>query len=218
MHQKHSALIAAAAAIACTSVNTPPLYSQTGPPSRPAVKGCTWERASDKLAGLAVWVQRCDFGKRKVQLFFRGNTVVQQFSDGGAPDAVIEVFDLQPSESVQNGVQRIYLAHTKPDTSIKCIVAPYKTGKAPADVQRLTFVPNILYERALKVKANPNEVPEPPCGAWGTAPDGIQYFQVWPTSTVRKVVFVRVGQDEPLFDEQTMQLIPPANAAGAQKS
>ena len=38
-------------------------------------------------------------------------------------------------------------------------------------------------------------------------PDGIRYFQVWPSSKVRKVLFVRVGQEAPLFDERTLQLI-----------
>lgn len=217
MNQRHFGSIAAALTIVCAPGATSVLSAQTGPPSRPAIKGCTWERASDKLAGLAAWVQRCDFGKRKIHLFFRQNALLQQYSDGGTPDAVVEVFDLQPSESVQNGIQRIYLAHTRPDTSAKCVIAPYKTGKAPPDAQRYTFVPNVLYERALKAKANPNEVPEPPCGAMGTAPDGIQYFQAWPAGTVRKVLFVRVGQDEPLFDEQTLQLISPSSPTGAKK-
>lgn len=217
MNQHRLASIAAALTIACATGTAPVLSAQSGPPSRPAIKGCTWERASDKLAGLAAWVQRCDFGKRKIHLFFRQNALLQQYSDGGAPDPVVEVFDLHPSESVQNGIQRVYLAHTKADTSAKCVIAPYTTGKAPPNAQRYTFVPNMLYERALKAKANPNEVPEPPCGSMGTAPDGIQYFQGWPTGTARKVLFVRVGQDEPLFDEQTLQLIPPATSAGTKK-
>ena len=53
-------------------------------------------------------------------------------------------------------------------------------------------------------KADPNEVGDPPCGEWGDAPDGIQYFEVQPGE--RRVLFVRVGQDEPLFDEKTLRL------------
>ena len=48
---------------------------------------------------------------------------------------------------------------------------------------------------------------DPPCGDWGDAPDGIQYFEVHPGA--RSVLFVRVGQDEPLFDEKTLRLIVP---------
>jgi hypothetical protein len=38
-------------------------------------------------------------------------------------------------------------------------------------------------------------------------PDGIQYFEV-PAGEGRRVLFVRVGQDEPLFDEQTLRVLP----------
>jgi hypothetical protein len=38
-------------------------------------------------------------------------------------------------------------------------------------------------------------------------PDGIQYFEV-PVGEGRKVLFVRIGQDEPLFDEQTLRVLP----------
>jgi hypothetical protein len=50
-------------------------------------------------------------------------------------------------------------------------------------------VPDDAYAKALKAKANPNEVPDPPCGAWGAAPDGIQYFEV-PPGGGRAVLFV----------------------------
>lgn len=36
-------------------------------------------------------------------------------------------------------------------------------------------------------------------------PDGIQYFEV-PAGTGRKLLFV--GEDEPLFDEQTLRVLP----------
>jgi hypothetical protein len=53
-----------------------------------------------------------------------------------------------------------------------------------------------------KMKETPDgDIPEPPCGEWGDSPDGIQYFEVHPS----KIFFVRVGQDIPLFDEQTLR-------------
>jgi hypothetical protein len=86
-------------------------------------------------------------------------------------------------------------------------LAPYRDTVAPAGVQRFTFVPDTGYDKELTAQADPNDIPEPPCGEWGAAPDGIQYFEVHPGSKVRKVLFVRVGQDEPLFDENTLQLV-----------
>lgn len=186
----------------------------TSKPSRAPDKGCTWERVADKSAGFAAWVERCDYGNRKIQLYIKGNALLQQYSDGGAtPDTLIESFPLLPDESADAGVRRVYLAHTAKSLSDKCVIAPYTMGKAPAGMKRFTFVPNAAYDKALKAKQNPNEVPEPPCGDWGIAPDGEQYFAAWPAGGVRRVLFVRVGQDTPLFDVMTLQLLPPSAPA-----
>jgi hypothetical protein len=148
-------------------------------PSRPPVKGCAWEKFSDARVGLEAWVQRCDFGFRKIVFLAVGRSLAIRYSDGGgAPDPLVDVFDLLPDETPEDGVKR------------------------------LTFVPDPAYQKELDAKADPNEVGDPRCGDWGTAPDGIQYFEVHPASKSRKFLFVRVGQDEPLFDEQNFRLLP----------
>jgi len=90
----------------------------------------------------------------------------------------------------------------------RCVLAPYHDAstKTPAGVLRYTFVPNKAYQKTLDAHASPDEVPDPPCGDWGEAPDGIQYFEAQPSSGVAKVLFVRIGQDEPLFDDATLRL------------
>jgi hypothetical protein len=77
--------------------------------------------------------------------------------------------------------------------------APYIEGAAPAGVKRYAFSPNAAYAKELKAVARPDEIPEPQCGEM---PDGIQYFEV-PTGAGRKVLFVRIGQDE-----QTLEVLP----------
>jgi hypothetical protein len=91
----------------------------------------------------------------------------------------------------------------------RCVLAPFPgPPKPPAGVERYTFVPDARYQKELDAKRNPDEVGDPPCGDWGDAPDGIQYFEA--QSGSRRVAFVRVGQDTPLFDENTLRLLPPA--------
>lgn len=179
-------------------------------PSRPAVKGCTWEKASSAKLGLEAWVQRCDFGFRKIDFLFTATSLAVRYSDSGgsAPDPLVDVFDLAPDEAPEAGVKRIFETHTDPKTTSRCVLAPYRGSKPPAGAKRFTFVPNPAYAKELKAKADPNEVPDPPCGAFGEVPDGIQYFEAQPASGARKVLFVRVGQDEPLFDERTLRLTP----------
>ena len=63
----------------------------------------------------------------------------------------------------------------------------------------------IEISQKLNKEAKSDEVGDPPCGDWGDSPDGIQYFETQPGA--RSVLFVRVGQDEPLFDEKTLRLL-----------
>lgn len=186
-----------------------PALAKKDAPSRAAVKGCVWEKLSDASLALDAWVQRCDFGFRKIVLFVQQNAIMSHYSDGGDPYPVIEVIDLKDDETPETGIRRIFAEHTPDKTLVaRCMLTPYR-GKAPKGVKRFTFVPNAALQKELDAKASPDEVPDPPCGDWGDAPDGIQYFEAQPATAARKVLFVRVGQDEPLFDEKTLRLLPP---------
>ena len=186
----------------------PATAQQAGPrvePSRPPVKGCAWEQLSDAAVGLAAWVQRCDFGFRKIDFLFKDRALAVRFSDGGSPDPLVEVFDLRAGESPQAGMKRVYAERTDAKLAARCMLVPYNAARPAPGARRYAFVPTAAYRKQLKATANPNEVGEPPCGDWGVAPDGIQYFEAHPASKAREVLFVRVGQDEPLFDQQTLR-------------
>jgi len=209
------ALLAFATLAATASTIASPVPAGTGlaaAPSRPAEKGCKWEKFSDAKLGLDAWVQRCDFGKRKIDFVAVGSSLAQRYSDStGAPELVVAVLDLLPAETPEHGIQRLFAARTEKKLVAQCALAPFRdagglVGKAPAGVKRYTFLPNAALKKTLKAKADPNDVPEPACGAWGDDPDGIQYFESQPASGVQKVLFVRVGQDTPLFDEATLRL------------
>jgi hypothetical protein len=176
-------------------------------PSRPPVAGCSWERKTDTAVGLRAWVQRCDFGSRKIDFLFTKQALAVRYSDGGAPEPVVEVLELRRGESTRAGIRRLFAARTDAKVARRCVLTPLR-GEKPAGVERYTFVPDARYREELAAKANPDEVPDPPCGDWGEAPDGIQYFEAQPTSGTRSVLFARVGQDEPLFDEKTLRLLP----------
>jgi len=177
-------------------------------PSRAAFKDCKWEKLADPALGLAAWVQRCDYGFRKIDFLVKGNSLAVRFSDGGMPDPVVDVIDMHERETPQAAITRHFAAHTDAKLAQRCTLARYRGDKPPAGVSRYTFVPNAAYRKELRAKADPDEVGDPPCGDWGDAPDGIQYFEVPANRAARKVLFVRVGQDEPLFDEKTLRVIP----------
>jgi len=184
--------------------------TQAAAPSRPAEKGCAWEKFSDAKLGLDAWVQRCDFDKRKIDFVAAGHSLAMRYSDSsGAPDPMIDVIDLLPSETPEHGLRRFFATHTDKKLAARCVLAPYRDEETriPAGVKRYTFVPDSAYRKELKPKEIPGEIPEPPCGEWGDMVDSIQYFEAQPASaTLHKVLFVRVGQDTPLFDDATLRL------------
>ena len=175
-------------------------------PSRSPIDKCVWEKLADKTVGLAAWAQRCDFGFRQIHFEFVGHALAIKYSDGGAADPLVEVFDIKSGETAEAAVLRLLLEKTDKAVSARCVLAPYTEGTVPAGVKRYTFSPDAAYAKELQAAAN-DEVPEPPCGDWGEMPDGIQYFEV-PAGEGHRVLFVRVGQDEPLFDEQTLRVLP----------
>lgn len=177
-------------------------------PSRPAEQGCVWEKFSDRALRLEAWVQRCTFGDRKIDFLKEGASLAVRYSDGGgSADPVVEVIDLRPGEQPEHGLKRIFAARTDPKVAARCVLAPYvEDHKAPKGVKRYVFVPNAVYAKELKAAEVPGDLPEPPCGEWGQNADSVEYFEVQPLSGVQKVLFVRVGQDTPLFDEATLRL------------
>jgi len=167
-------------------------------PSRPPDKGCAWEKFSD--IGLEAWVERCDYHGRKIDFVAQGKSLAIRYSDGGKPEPVVDVIDRLPGESGEAAVTRIFAAHSDKAFVKKCVARPFRSQgmTTPKNVQRYTFV--LKNPKAMKETPD-GDIPEPPCGDWGDSPDGIQYFEVHPT----KIFFVRVGQDIPLFDEQTLR-------------
>jgi hypothetical protein len=200
------------AAIACTAILVAvslPASAQAGGPSRQPAKGCAWNKVSDATLGLEAWVQRCDFGFRKIDFrVAKGSLLIHWSEGGGSTEPVIDVLDLEKGETPEAGMRRIFALHTDKKLAGHCVLRPYTEGTAPPGAKRFTFVPDAAYQKTLDAKPE-DGVPDPPCGDWGVAPDGIQYFEAQPASGARKVLFVRVGQDEPLFDEATLRLLPP---------
>ena len=193
-----SSLLLLVVAIAFTAV-------ASDAPSRPALENCKWEKFSDARLGLEAWVQRCDYGFRTIDFVVQDGALAQRFSDGEAADPVVRVFDLLPREKPEAGLRRIFAAHTDPAVAKRCVLAPYQPASKRHGVKRYTFVPDAAYRNELDAKQEEG-IPDPPCGDLGTMPDGVQYFEV--QRGARRVMLVIAGQDTPLFDEETLRLVP----------
>jgi hypothetical protein len=148
---------------------------------------------------------RCD--ARKITFSLRGAGLVLHYSDGGDEETLVEVHALEAGESLEAGMRRLWAAGASPAEREHCKLEPYRDSTPPAGVKRYTFLPDATYAKQLEAGTDPGDIPEPPCGERGFAPDGVQYFETHPNSKVRAFLFVQAGQDEPLFDEQSLQLL-----------
>ena len=188
---------------------SPVTPDRTAKPSRAAEQGCKWERFSNAGMRLDAWVQRCDFGNRKIDFVAQGSSLAQRYSDGGGkPEPVVDSLDLKPGETPEQGIRRLFDERTDRKTAAQCVLAPWKDPskkKAPAGVKRYSFEANAKLARAIKARTQPGDMPDSACGDWGEDTDGIQYWEAQPASGVPKVLFVRVGQDTPLFDEDGLK-------------
>jgi hypothetical protein len=195
-----------------------PTASAADRPSRAAVQGCKWERVSSDDLGFAAWVQRCDFGYRKVAFVLRGSTLFSRFSDGGELDRDIEILPLHAGENEEAGLRRIFAERSSALIAKRCVLARFDSDPpAPAGVKRYSFVANAAYRKQqdaiARAAGEENDIPDPECGDWGHKFDSVEYFETHPGSGARSVLYIRAGQDTPLFDEQTLQLRAPSNAA-----
>jgi hypothetical protein len=179
-----------------------------GGPSRAPEKGCAWRKLADAKLGLEVWVQRCQLDKRIIDFRLDHGSLFIHWSDGGDDYATLDVLPMGAGETAEAAIRRVFRQHTPKSLAERCVLSRYTEGSNPPDAERYTFVPAKAYQKELD-RQKSDGVPDPPCGDWGEAPDGIQYFEVQPTSGARNVLFVRVGQDAPLFDEMTLRLLPP---------
>ncbi len=208
MFARHPRLVATLLlGFATVSASARPAVASCKETARAAQEGCRWECFSDGELGLAAWVQRCDYGFRKIDFLKVRNALAIRYSDGGAPDPVIEVFDLMAGEEPEAGLRRLFVARTDKAIAKRCVLRTFREGDGPAGVRRYGFVPDAAYEKELAKTNVPGEIPEPPCGEWGDVADGIQYWETHPAAGARKVLFVRAGQDEPLFDENTLEIL-----------
>ena len=177
-------------------------------PSRPAFEHCSWRKLSDRTLGLEAWVQRCDYGSRKTDFVVQDHALAMRDSDSGKPETVIRLFDLLPDETPETGLRRIFAARTEKKVAKRCVLAAYKPAAKRAGVKRYEFIPDKTYRKELDAR-HEEGIPDPPCGDLGTQPDSVQYFEVQPASGSREVMLVDAGQDTPLFDEETLRLLPP---------
>ncbi len=164
-------------------------------PSRPAYAGFHWEYLSGN--GLGCWAQRNDSMRLMIDPDVPGVVVVR---DGEAtPRVVVRMFDLPDGriESLYARLSREPGWH--PDE-------PGRFQERSCDrpgVRRFVLVPDGAYARRVAEWMSREPVPST-CSGWGIGNSGMRYFEIQEAHP-DKAIFVEIGQDAPLFDEESFR-------------
>jgi len=188
--------------ISCKSVNTTNNSSTVKAnlnhkPKREAYAGFVWEKVSG--AGIEFWAQRSKDISVGISETLPGAFIEKQVD--GSPVALglaIQVFHLknQKIEDVFEVLQ--YDENWK--QSDKCVF--HKIACNRKGVTRYELRPSGESLAAYQKQTEEGPVSHT-CAIWGSGNSGIRYFEIH-ESNKNKAIFVEVGQEAPLFDEESI--------------
>lgn len=163
-------------------------------PSRKAYDGFEWKKLSG--AGLELWYQANDNIRLIADSSLPGIVMIRK--GDVSPHKVIQVFDLQ--NNTINDVIDILKKSEGWDDNQKCRFKDIESGREK--IRRYVMVPDGDY--ATKIEAEMKTSPVPvTCNGWGVGNSGMRYFEIHESNPGR-AIFVKVGQDAPLFDENSI--------------
>lgn len=158
--------------------------------------GFRWEHISG--AGLDLWAQSSDRLRIVTDNTLPGavlvngaglrlDTILRVFQPNGAlPDSLIALLRRQPGwDESQTAV-------------LKEITSPWKGRR------RYVIVPAGAYGDSIDAQMMMTPVPST-CSGWGIGNSGMRYFETFAKSPGR-ILFVNIGQEQPLFDEASIKL------------
>lgn len=172
-------------------------------PSRPAYEGFRWDTLSG--AGLKLWAQANENIRLLIDPSLPG--IVQVRDGDPSPCPKVRIFDLENNRI--DDVLR-YLENTPQwDKEQTCRFQPIES-KRPG-VRRYHLVPTGEYARQVKRQIEQSPVPST-CNGWGTGNSGQRYFEIH-ENRPDKALFVEIGQDAPLFDENSLAFTAQADSS-----
>ncbi|MFN8389904.1 MAG: hypothetical protein U0136_06415 [Bdellovibrionota bacterium] len=181
-------------------------------PSRRAEKGCTWQSIHSADGRASLLVQRCEYGFRTVSMSFDGPSVLQSFSDsppGTKADKLIEIFEAEANETPAGALKRLFIDKLEPYEKQHCVARPADPKTMPEtpfrDKAKSAWViePDKQYSAKIRKETPEDEIPAEACGAYGAPVDSRAYFEFHAGKD--HFAWVVVGQDTPLFDEQSLE-------------
>lgn len=163
-------------------------------PARTPYEGFQWKQV--KGAGLSFWAQHNEQIRIMVDPAIPGAVMVRE--GDAVPHRVMQLFSLK-NHSI-NDVINSLCQQPGWDEAQTCTFKEIESSRS--GVHRYVLTPSGEYAREIEQAMKEEPVPST-CNGWGIGNSGMRYFEVH-DSHPDKAIFVEVGQDAPLFDENSI--------------
>ena len=167
-------------------------------PTREAYEGFQWEIVAG--AGLKFWAQRNPEIHLETDPRIPGAKIVWSAPVRSGSKMILRIFPL-PHGQIEDVLTALQKTPDWNDT-ITCTFQPKPSGRK--GVSRYYLTPSGKYADQLQKQGQSEPIPTT-CGGWGIGNSGIRYFEMHDNHP-DKAIFVEIGQEAPLFDEESIVL------------
>jgi hypothetical protein len=179
-------------------------------PSRTPDPGCSWEDFASADLGIRPLVENCVDPSMHYVFSANGDWLEQHRPSDDrtfGSHQIIRVIKKPEDQPIEAAIRQQFIAAlTDKAARASCKVAPAKdTGVRGSGKILLEIVPTGAYARKIDrlLKDEPRDFG---CGDYGKG-QATLYFEYHPAESKTKYLWIDAGQDEPLFDRNSIQII-----------
>jgi hypothetical protein len=183
-------------------------------PSRPPEKdfGCVWQPFESQELGIRLLVQNCTAPEMHYEFSAKDGWLEEhRLSDPVTfnPAQIIRVLNKPADEKIEDAITQQFVATlTDKVAKASCKARPFKNPEVKGNGKQLfTIMPTGAYAKKID-KELQKEPRDFGCGEFGTG-QSTAYFEYHPAESKTKFLYVDTGQDEPLFDQDSIEIIEP---------
>ena len=178
-------------------------------PSRAPDQGCSWENFESASLGIRLLVENCSDPRMHYVFSAKGDWLEQHRPSDDTTfgnHQIIRVMTKPADQPIETAIRQQFIA-TLADKAARssCKMAPAKnTGVRGPGKILLEIVPSGAYARmiARELKKEPRDFG---CGDYGKGQANL-YFEYHPAQSRTTYLWVDAGQDEPLFDQNSLKI------------
>ena len=188
------------------------LAAHAAQPSRPPEQGfgCVWQPFESAELGIRLLVQNCSDSNMHYEFSAKDGWLEEHRPSDPVtygPSQIIRVLTKPAEQKIEEAITQQFVATlTDKEAKASCKVGPFKNPEVKGVGKLLfTILPTGAYAKKIdkELKQEPRDFG---CGEFG-AGQATAYFEYHPAESTTKFLYVDTGQDEPLFDQASIEIL-----------